>query len=82
MDVHFIIKGCRTSCIELWYFDNVLEIKKKVEKYRGIPVKSQTLIFNGKVLEDEHDIEYYEILHNSRIHVIVAEEVDETKPEK
>ncbi|XP_065879547.1 polyubiquitin-like [Euphorbia lathyris] len=74
MDVFFETKGRRTFCIELGYFDTVLEIKEKVEKYQGIPVKIQTLILNGKVLEDERDIEYCEIFHRSQIQLLVASE--------
>ncbi|WCJ25855.1 Ubiquitin-like superfamily protein [Euphorbia peplus] len=83
MDVFFEPqRGGKTFCIELGYFDTVLEIKEKIQKYHGIAVNSQTLIFNGKVLEDERDIEYCEILHNSRIQLIVASsENNETKPQ-
>ena len=62
--------------IEVGYFDTVLEIKEKIQKYQSIPISKQTLIFNGQVLQDEGDIEKCEILHNSRIHLVVAADTD------
>lgn len=54
------------------YFDTVLEIKEKVEKYQGIPVSRQTLSFNGDVLQDELNVHYSEILDRSRIELQIA----------
>ncbi|GAB4846181.1 hypothetical protein Ancab_025179 [Ancistrocladus abbreviatus] len=71
MDVFFETQGISFS-IEIGYFDTVLEIKEKVQKYRDIPVSRQTLILNGKVLEDEADVEKADIYHNSRITLLVA----------
>ncbi|XVE51160.1 hypothetical protein DITRI_Ditri02bG0016900 [Diplodiscus trichospermus] len=74
MDVIFEPQRGRPFSIEIGFFDTVLEIKEKVQKYQGISVASQTLVFNGKVLEDEQDVEYCEILQNSRIQLIVTPE--------
>ncbi|XP_020243912.1 polyubiquitin-like [Asparagus officinalis] len=59
---------------EIWFFDTVLEIKKKIEKYEGYPIPTQTLIYNGKVLADDGDTELYEILEGSKIQLIVETE--------
>lgn len=78
MDVIFEPQRGRPFSIEVGFFDTVLEIKEKVQKYQGIPISKQTLIFNGQPLRDDGDIEKCEILHNSRIQLYVA--VDSTKP--
>lgn len=77
MDVEFEPQRGRPSfSIEVGYFDTVLEIKEKVQKYQGIPISQQTLVFNGQVLHDERDVAYCEILHNSKIQLIIASESD------
>ncbi|EEF43922.1 ubiquitin domain-containing protein 7SL RNA1 [Ricinus communis] len=81
MDVFFETPKGRQFSIELGYFDTVLEIKEKIQKYQDIPINKQTLVFNGQVLQDERDIEYCEILHNSHIQLLIAPDNDETKPQ-
>ncbi|CAN6552830.1 unnamed protein product [Malus baccata var. baccata] len=76
MDVIFELQRGRSFTIEVGYFDTVLEIKEKVQKYQGIPISHQTLIFNGRVLDDERNIEYCDIYNNSRIQLLVASEFD------
>ncbi|KAK1324680.1 hypothetical protein QJS10_CPA01g02678 [Acorus calamus] len=44
-------------------------MKEKVQKYIGIPISEQTLIFDGIFMSDEHDTEYYGVLQGSRIQV-------------
>ncbi|KAL1327620.1 hypothetical protein AAHE18_13G314500 [Arachis hypogaea] len=73
MDVYFDIQRGRTFCIEIGYFDSVLEIKEKVHKYQGIPVAKQTLFFNGHILQDDGDVWKYDILNNSHIQLVVAD---------
>ncbi|CAG7862288.1 unnamed protein product, partial [Brassica rapa] len=70
MDVFFEVQRGPTFCIELGYWDTVLEIKQKIEKYQRIPVSKQTLFFQGKVLQDDHDIEQCAILNNSHLQII------------
>ncbi|CAF1711501.1 hypothetical protein Bca4012_007677 [Brassica carinata] len=70
MDVFFEVQRGPTFCIELGYWDTVLEIKQKIEKYQCIPVAKQTLLFQGKVLQDDHDIEQCAILNNSHLQII------------
>ncbi|KAA8515468.1 hypothetical protein F0562_018921 [Nyssa sinensis] len=76
MDVIFEQARGRPFFIEIGFFDTVLEIKEKIQKYQGIPVAKQTLIFNGQVLQDERDVEYCEILQNSRIQLLIAPDLD------
>ncbi|CAK7350989.1 unnamed protein product [Dovyalis caffra] len=80
MDVIFEPQKGRSFSIEVGFFDTVLEIKEKVEKYQGIPINKQTLVFHGQVLQDEKDVEYCEILQNSHIQLLVTPETDQ-KPQ-
>ncbi|EXB31385.1 hypothetical protein L484_014812 [Morus notabilis] len=72
MDLIFNPKKRPPFTIEVGYFDTVEEIKQKVEKYQGVPVSDQTLIFNGHVLPDDGDIASCVLLHNSHINLIIA----------
>ncbi|XP_034927059.1 ubiquitin domain-containing protein 7SL RNA1-like [Populus alba] len=62
--------------IEVGFFDTVSEIKEKIHKYHGIPINKQTLVFHGQVLQDDKDVEYCEILQNSRIQLLITPETD------
>ncbi|KZV22731.1 Ubiquitin [Dorcoceras hygrometricum] len=72
MDLFFVPKRSKPFFIEVGYFDTVLEIKEKIEKYQGIPVSRQTLSFNGEILQDEFNVHYSEILDRSRIELLIA----------
>ncbi|XP_073309475.1 ubiquitin domain-containing protein 7SL RNA1-like [Primulina huaijiensis] len=72
MDLFFVPNRGKPFFIEVGYFDTVLEIKEKVEKYQGIPVARQTLSFNGDVLKDELNVRYSKILDRSRIELLIA----------
>lgn len=74
MDVFFETRTGKSFSIEIGFFDSVLEIKEKVQKYQGIPIARQTLIFKGQSLEDDGNVENCELLHNSRIQLIIAPE--------
>ncbi|GKV41726.1 hypothetical protein SLEP1_g49224 [Rubroshorea leprosula] len=76
MDVIFEPQRGRPFSIEVGFFDTVLEIKEKVQKYQGIPVSRQTLVFKGQVLQDDRDVEYCELLQNSHVQLVVAPEPD------
>ncbi|XP_037496518.1 ubiquitin-like protein-NEDD8-like protein RUB3 [Jatropha curcas] len=89
MDVFFETQRGRPFSIEVGFFDTVLEIKEKIQKYQGIPVNKQTLIFNGQVLQDDRDVEHCEILQNSHIQLLIAPDndkpqikVEESSPSK
>ncbi|KAI4298641.1 hypothetical protein L6164_032175 [Bauhinia variegata] len=82
MDVFFDLQRGRSFCIEVGYFDTVLEIKEKIHKYQYIPVSKQTLIFNGQVLQDDADVDKCVILHNSRIQLVVASDNSDKPPVK
>ncbi|KAK7345337.1 hypothetical protein VNO77_15939 [Canavalia gladiata] len=80
MDVIFEVQRGKTFSVEVGFFDTVLEIKEKVQKYQGIPISKQTLILNGQVLQDNDDVWKVEILQNTRIQLHVSPDSD--KPEE
>ncbi|KAI9124131.1 hypothetical protein K1719_005431 [Acacia pycnantha] len=57
---------------EVRYFDTILEIKQKIEKYQGIPVHMQTLIFNGQTLPDDADIEKCVLVDRSHVQLLIG----------
>ncbi|XP_004293259.1 PREDICTED: uncharacterized protein LOC101308937 [Fragaria vesca subsp. vesca] len=77
MDVIFEPQRGRPSfSVEVGYFDTVIEIKEKVQKYQGIPISQQTLVLNGQVLHDERDVAYCQIFDQSKIQLIINSESD------
>ncbi|KAI9124200.1 hypothetical protein K1719_005500 [Acacia pycnantha] len=72
MDLIFEPQAGKPFMIEVWYFDTILEIKQKIEKYQGIPVHMQTLIFNGQTLPDDADIEKCVLLDRSHVQLRIA----------
>lgn len=71
MDLEFVMSGGGGGSfkIDVGYFDTVLEIKEKIQKYKGIPISSQTLIFNGAFLRDDLNVHFSDIVDRSRIHL-------------
>ncbi|KAI9085319.1 hypothetical protein K1719_032696 [Acacia pycnantha] len=65
-------RGRRPFVVEIWYFATVLEIKETIEKYKGIPVSMQTLIFEGQTLPDDADTKKCLLLHKSRVQLHIA----------
>ncbi|CAG8725126.1 10611_t:CDS:2, partial [Funneliformis caledonium] len=49
----------------------VPELKKKVFDKTGVEIERQRLLFAGKQLEDEHNVEHYKIVKSSTIQVVV-----------
>ncbi|XP_010247577.1 PREDICTED: polyubiquitin 9-like [Nelumbo nucifera] len=78
MDVTFEIPKGKQFTIEVGFFDTVIEIKEKINKYQGIPVSKQTLVFNGKVMADDKNTEFYEVLQGSRIQLKLEPESAKT----
>ncbi|XP_050891950.1 ubiquitin domain-containing protein 7SL RNA1-like [Lathyrus oleraceus] len=76
MDVIFEVQRGRSFSIEVGFFDTILEIKEKIQKYHRIPISRQNLIFNGQILQDDGDIWKCAIFQNSRIHLMVTTTAD------
>ncbi|KAG9138704.1 hypothetical protein Leryth_023197 [Lithospermum erythrorhizon] len=76
MDVSFQPTRGRPFTIEVGFFDTVSEIKEKIQKEQCIPAPTQTLMFNGNILQDDLNIHDSEILDLSHIQLIVAPETN------
>ncbi|KAF3779210.1 Polyubiquitin-B [Nymphaea thermarum] len=74
MEVVFEVCNNRYTTIEIGFFDTVEEMKERVERKHGFPIARQTLVYNGKVLKDEHDAEHYEIYEGCLIRVLLEPE--------
>ncbi|XP_010424652.2 PREDICTED: uncharacterized protein LOC104709791, partial [Camelina sativa] len=60
------------------FLDTVLMVKQRIEKSQGIPVRKQTLFFQGKYLHDHFEIRLFHIGDNSLLFLYVSP--DEKKP--
>ncbi|XXG73363.1 hypothetical protein AAC387_Pa07g2295 [Persea americana] len=74
MDVVFETSKGRQFAIEVGFFDTVLEMKEKIQKYEGFPVSQQTLVFKDQVMVDDRDTEFYEIIQGSHIRLFIESE--------
>ncbi|KAK9112379.1 hypothetical protein Scep_019898 [Stephania cephalantha] len=61
----------RQFTIEVDFFDTVMEMKEKINKYKNIPVHRQTLIYEGQIMEDHRDTEFYKILQGAHIQLLI-----------
>ncbi|XP_026384970.1 ubiquitin domain-containing protein 7SL RNA1-like [Papaver somniferum] len=68
MDVRIRFSDGKSFPLELWYFDTILEIKKKIRKYLGIPIFRQKLYdSNGRGLRDDRDTEFYNVIQGTTL---------------
>ncbi|KAH7653018.1 ubiquitin C protein [Dioscorea alata] len=67
--------------MEIGFFDTVLEIKEKIQKYHGIPVPKQSLFIRGAAMADDRDTEHYELVEGSKIDLVVIDQDEEEKQE-
>ncbi|XP_027768855.1 ubiquitin-like protein-NEDD8-like protein RUB3 [Solanum pennellii] len=70
MDLFFYPTKGSSFAIEVGYFDTILEVKEKIQKYQGIPIPKQTLIFKGNILADDLNVHYSDILDRSHIQLV------------
>jgi len=49
----------------------VSELKKLIEKQDQTPFDQQRLVYNGKQLEDERTLDYYNITQDTVVHIIL-----------
>ena len=60
----------KTFKFKLGALDTIKDIKNKISKEKGIPIESQRIIFNGKILEDNKSLKQYNINHESILHLV------------
>lgn len=49
----------------------VSELKELIEKHDQTPFDQQRLVYNGKQLEDERTLDYYNIIQDTVVHIIL-----------
>lgn len=49
----------------------VAELKNKIQEADQTPLDQQRLVYNGKQLEDERTLDYYNIVKDSIVHIIL-----------
>ncbi|KAF8391488.1 hypothetical protein HHK36_023793 [Tetracentron sinense] len=74
MDVIFEISNGIQIPMEVGSFDTVLEMKERIQNLQGFPISRQTLVFNGQVMSDESDTQFYNVFDGSRIQLIIEPE--------
>jgi len=62
----------RTKSVLVEPTDTIEKIKLFIEESEGIPPNQQRLIFSGKLLEDKQSLEFYKILPNSTLNMVVS----------
>ena len=65
----------KTITLEVDYLSNsVQDVKKKIEDLEGIPAKLQRLRFNGRILDNDFSLSYYNIQRGSSLNMIALPE--------
>ena len=61
----------KTITMDLVEKDTMENVKAKIRNKEGIPSNLQTLMFEGKILEDNRTMEDYRIRNGSTLHLIL-----------
>lgn len=76
-----IVKGGRKPVeVRLSFTETILQVKQKLERLWGIPVRRQTLSFDDMELKDSMDLEDLELLHiEENSHIALTVNSDENR---
>ena len=61
----------KTLCISQNDEMTVQQVKEEICKLENIPVDQQRLVYQGKQLEDNYNLKYYEINNGSTLHLVL-----------
>lgn len=61
----------KETLIKVHHKMRVSELKEMIEKQDQTPFDQQRLVYNGKQLEDERTLDYYNITQDTVVHIIL-----------
>lgn len=61
----------KETLIKVHHKMRVSELKEMIEKQDQTPFDQQRLVYNGKQLEDERTLDYYNIIQDTVVHIIL-----------
>lgn len=61
----------KTICISLNDDMTIRRVKEEVAALENIPVEQQRLVYQGKQLEDNQTVKYYEISEGATLHLVL-----------
>lgn len=61
----------KTLTLDVEPTETIASMKQKIMEKEGVPPDHQRLIFSGKQLEDENEVQMYNIRDQSTIHLVL-----------
>ena len=61
----------KETCLTVHHKMRVSHLKELIEKQDQTPFDQQRLVYNGKQLEDERTLDYYNIVQDTVVHIIL-----------
>lgn len=70
---NFFVKTLTGKTICISHNDDMLvrQVKEEIAKLENIPVDQQRLVYQGKQLEDDQSIKYYEVGTGATLHLVL-----------
>ena len=65
----------KTVTLEVEISDTIEKIKTKIQEKEGIPPDQQKLFFSGKELEDNLNLEHYNIIYSSTLNLVIKHSI-------